>query len=153
MFQIHRRISHQKLNYIPPNSHFFQPLSRTITSQSLPLKDSSRPGTLLRLPSPWLALRGAPSSRLPRTSAGLFAGARGLLNILCRTRPEPGRGHPHAACPPPSPRPVLASPPGPRSPYPPAAGCVALPADMAAGSSQPPANYPPPPSRHFRPAR
>nr|XP_042135254.1 basic proline-rich protein-like [Peromyscus maniculatus bairdii] len=141
-------------------SRFFQPLSKAdLLPSPLPVPDSSRPGVLLRPPSPWLALLKPSARRRPRPSAGLSPGARGLLNILSGSRPRRPDASPLAAWPPtrslpgpPSP-PARARypPPGPRSPYPPAAGCVALPADMAAGSRPPPANYPPPPSRHFRP--
>lgn len=81
-----------------------------------------------------------------------FSGAPGLLTIL---RPQsPALKYIHfppkrpstqtllPMIPPPLLGLMLAAMPSPEKLYPPAPGCVALPADMATGSDQPPANYP-----------
>lgn len=106
----------------------------------------ARPSKTLRVPlslTPWPAFFREPEA------CSTFAPEPGTRRTdASHLRPV----HPHAAFPGrPHPDPCSLPPPGPPTPYPPAAGCVALPADMAASSSQPPANYPPPPSRHFRP--
>lgn len=79
-----------------------------------------------------------------------FSGAPGLLTTLLKS---PALQHVHfptkrpsthtllPMIPPPLLRPMLAAMPSPAELYPPAPGCVALPADMATGSDQPPANY------------
>lgn len=99
-------------------SHFFQPLSKAdLLPSPLPAPDSSRPGVLLRPPSPWLALLKPSARRRPRTWAGLSPGARGLLNILSGSRPRRPDASPLAAWPPTRSLPGPPSPPA-RARYP-----------------------------------
>lgn len=88
----------------------------------------------------------APGPRRP------FSGAPGPAHHPSPRKPgPPARTLPSGAppartqlpeAPPPLLRPRRAAMPPPAKLYPPAPGCVALPADMATGSAQPPANYP-----------
>lgn len=101
-------------------------------------------------PIPWFRPCTSPSFPPPSDPQRPFSGVLGLLTILLNCPAHqyvhfpPERPSTHAQlprAPPPLLCPALAALPSPAKLYPPAPGCVALPADMATGSA-PPANYP-----------
>lgn len=124
MFHVRDRISYLKLNYVPRSLTSFEPLTKHSSSSHFHPK--TRLGQecfafAFSLARPSKTLSSLPS----RTAAGLFPGARGLLNILCRTPASAygrvllaGPSTPHAASPASLPGPVLAAHVWPAKPLP-----------------------------------